>query len=160
MTQQKEFYAILDNLRSLHNVGSIFRTAEALGFKKIFLSGFTPAPITDRQKREIHKTALGAEDYLSWEKISQTWRLLKKLKEENFYLIGLEVNRGGVSLKQLKLPKNCQKIALIVGNEVKGLSRSTLNYCQKIVEIPMKGRKESLNVAVAFGIAGFYLINL
>lgn len=157
---EREFYVVLDNLRSLHNVGSVFRSAEAFGFKKIFLAGITPAPLSERAKRQIHKTALGAEEYLPWEKVNQTWRLLKKLKEEKFYLLGLEVNKGGVSLKEFSLPKNYQKIALVIGNEIKGLSPRILAYCDKIIEIPMKGRKESLNVSVAFGIAGFYLTNL
>ena len=157
---KREFYAVLDNLRSLHNVGSIFRTAEALGFKKIFLGGITTDLNSSKARREIAKTALGAENYLAWEKVKQTWRILKKLKQEGFYLIGLEITPQALPLNKVKLPKNYKKFVLVVGNEIKGLSPQILSYCQKVVKIPLKGRKESLNVGVAFGIAAFWLSNL
>lgn len=154
---RKEFYAVLDNVRSLYNVGSVFRTAEAMGFKKIYLSGITPAPLEGRQKREISKTALGAENYVFWQKISQTWKLLEILKKEGVYLIGLELTKKAMPIQRLKLPKNHRKIALVIGNEVAGLSPKIIRRCQKIVKIPMLGKKESLNVSVAFGIAAFWL---
>jgi tRNA G18 (ribose-2'-O)-methylase SpoU len=155
---QKEFYVVLDGIRSLLNVGSVFRTAEALCFKKVFLCGITPSPIGGRQKREIHKTALGAEEYIEWEKFGRTWRLLNALKKEGFYIIGLELTKRAISLNKFRLPKK-QKIALVIGHEKKGISSKILKKCHKIVEIPMVGRKESLNVAVAFGIAAFWLQN-
>jgi len=155
---QKEFYVVLDGIRSLLNVGSVFRTAEVLGFKKVFLCGITPAPISGRQKREIHKTALGAEEYIEWKKFGRTWRLLKILKKEGFYIIGLELTRRAISLNKFRLPKK-QKIALVIGHEKKGISSKILKKCHKIIEIPMVGRKESLNVSVAFGIAAFWLQN-
>jgi tRNA G18 (ribose-2'-O)-methylase SpoU len=156
--------AILQNIRSLFNVGSIFRTADAMGFEKIYLCGITPAP-TDRfgnKRKEIAKVALGAQDYVPWEKIgylpsaSRTISLIKKLKKEGYQIIALEQSKKSIFLNQYKSPKN-KKIALIVGNEVKGLANSILKHCDKILEIPMYGRKESLNVAVAFGIAAFFL---
>lgn len=155
---QKEFHVVLDGIRSLLNVGSVFRTAEALGFKKVFLCGITPAPISGRQKREVHKTALAAEEYIEWEKFGQTWQLLKMLKKEGFYIIGLELTNRAISLNKFRLPKK-QKIALVIGHERKGISAKILKRCDKIVEIPMVGRKESLNVSVAFGIAAFWLQN-
>ena len=160
-TNNKEFVAILDNIRSLLNVGSIFRTAEALGFQKLYLGGITPAPDSEKHKRLIHKTALGAENYLLWEKASQTFRILKKIKTEGYYLIALELGKGSVKINKFKhLPPSYQKIALVVGNEVKGINKRYLNYCDKILEIPLSGKKESLNVSVAFGIGAFWLKNL
>ncbi|MDP2856224.1 MAG: RNA methyltransferase [bacterium] len=156
-----ELYAILDNIRSLHNVGSIFRTADAFGFKKIYLCGFTPAPIGVRQKREIHKTALGAEEFIAWEKSGKISRLLEKLKKDGFYIIGLELAKKAVDLNKFKLSasQHKKKIVLIVGHERQGVSKKTLQKCDKIIQIPMVGRKESLNVSVAFGIAAFCLKN-
>ncbi|HOK20800.1 MAG TPA: TrmH family RNA methyltransferase [Candidatus Paceibacterota bacterium] len=161
MIQNRKFVAVLDNVRSLLNVGSIFRTAEALGFQKIYLGGITPAPTDERHKRQMHKTALGAEEYLPWEKSRQTLKILKKLKSEGYYLIALELGSKSIKINQLKrLPSSCRKIALIVGNEVKGINKRYLEYCDKILEIPLSGKKESLNVAVAFGIGAFWLKNL
>lgn len=155
------FVAVLDNIRSLLNVGSIFRTAEALGFEKIYLCGITPAPDSEHHKKVIHKTALGAENFISWEKKYKTLNLIKKLKKEGFYIIALETMIKSTPLnKFLILPKKYQKVALIVGNEVKGVNKKYLKYCDKILEIPMIGRKESLNVSVAFGIGAFWLKNL
>lgn len=156
-----ELYAILDNIRSLYNVGSIFRTSEALGFKKIFLTGFTPGPIDGRQKREIHKTALGAEEFIAWEKSGKISRLLEKLKKDGFYIIGLELDKKAVDLDKFKLSasQHKKKIALIAGHERQGVFERTLQKCDKIIQIPMVGRKESLNVSVAFGIVAFYLKN-
>lgn len=158
---KREFVIILDNIRSLLNVGSIFRTAEAIGFKKIYLGGITPAPDSPRHKRIINKTALGAEEFLPWEKSYQTLKILKKLKKEGFYLIALELHPQSISLNSFKkLFKKHKKIALIIGNETKGIHKRYLDLANKIIKIPMEGKKESLNVAVAFGIAAFWLKNL
>jgi len=158
---KKEFIAVLDNIRSLLNVGSIFRTAEAIGFKKIYLGGITPAPDTLHHKKIIHKTALGAEEFLNWEKKRQTLKILQQLKKEGYYLIALELHPQSINIAKLKkLPKKYDKIALIVGNEVKGVNKKYLQLCDKIVEIPLSGKKESLNVSVAFGIGAFWLKNL
>lgn len=153
------FIAVLDNIRSLYNVGSIFRTADAFGVDKICLCGYTPAPTKDRQKKEIHKTALGAEEFIAWEKHSQTWKLLDDLKKQGFYIIGLEIDKKSVNISKFKPLMKERNIALIVGNEVKGLSQKILERCDKIIKIPMLGKKESLNVGVSFGIAAFYLRN-
>jgi tRNA G18 (ribose-2'-O)-methylase SpoU len=147
--------AVLDNIRSLYNVGSIFRTADAFDFQKIYLSGYTPEPIGEKQKREIHKTALGAEEFIEWEKSGQTWKLLENLKKQRFYIVGLETDKKAINISDFKLPKIKKNIVLVVGNEVKGLSKEVLKRCDKIVKIPMLGKKESLNVSVCFGIAAY-----
>jgi 23S rRNA (guanosine2251-2'-O)-methyltransferase len=147
--------AVLDNIRSLYNVGSIFRTADAFGLQKIYLSGYTPAPIGEKQKREIHKTALGAEEFIEWEKSGQTWKLLENLKKQGFYIIGLETDKKAINISKFNSQISKKKMVLVVGNEVKGLSKEVLKRCDKIIKIPMLGKKESLNVSVAFGVAAY-----
>lgn len=155
---------VLDNIRSRENIGSIFRTADAAGAGKIYLCGITPTPSIGNQKQiqnfdKISKTALGAETWMPWEYHSQTWNVLRKLKVENANLkvIGLEQTRDSKNIFRYKTPKN-KKIVLILGNEVKGLSPRILKYCDDIAYIPMHGKKESLNVAVAAGIALYQII--
>ena len=158
---KREIFVILDNIRSRENVGSIFRTADAAGVKKIFLCGITPTPPHDK----ISKTALGAEEYVPWEHHKQTWRLLRQLSKEQFSILALEQTKGsknifqGSTLDTLRSNLGNKKIALVVGNEVKGLSPKILNYCDDIVHIPMYGRKESLNVSVALGVAVYQIIH-
>ncbi|HZX49669.1 MAG TPA: RNA methyltransferase [Candidatus Paceibacterota bacterium] len=144
----KPFFVVLDNIRSAENVGSIFRTADALVVDKIFLCGITPTPAHEK----VGKTALGAEKTVVWEYHKQTWRLLEKLKEQGVFIAALEQTKKSVSLEKFK-PKF--PLALVLGHEVKGVSPSVLRLANAIVEIPMLGQKESLNVAVAFGIAGY-----
>lgn len=139
---------ILHNIRSRYNVGSIFRTADGAGVNKIYLCGITPTPPHDK----ISKVALGAEDYVAWEKCKQTGRLVDKLKKDGYQIVALEQSRK--SIKYLKF-KPRFPIVLILGAEVKGLPGRILKKCNKIIEIPMKGRKKSLNVAVACGISIF-----
>lgn len=133
-------------------MGSIFRTSDAAGVSKIYLCGITPTP----PHPKISKTALGGEKWIPWEYHRQTWRLLEKLKKDNFYIVALEQIPRSVNIFKFKKPKN-YSIVLVVGNEVKGLSPKILKYCDKKIFIPMYGKKESLNVAVAFGIC-VYLI--
>ncbi|HCX45478.1 TPA: RNA methyltransferase [Patescibacteria group bacterium] len=149
--------AILNNIRSLHNVGSIFRTADGVGVDKLYLCGFTPSPLDqfDRARPQLAKVALGAEKMVSWEKCGQTSRLITRLKKEGYSIIALEINKESVPYYKIKKIK--KKTALVVGHEVKGLPKSVLNKCDKIVEIPMKGDKTSLNVSVAFGVVAFAL---
>lgn len=144
------FYVICHNIRSRENVGSIFRTADAFGVNKIFLTGFTPAPPHEK----ISKTALGAEKFVPWGKVYSVSRLIARFKKEGFEIVALEQSQKSIDIKKYRLKKN---IALIIGNEVKGTPKSILKKCDKIVEIPMAGKKESLNVAVAFGIAAYLL---
>ncbi len=146
---------VLDNIRSTFNVGSIFRTADASGVFKIFLCGLTPCPPNSK----ISKVALGAENYISWEKIKITWQLLKRLKKEGYFLIALEQNREAKDIFSLKATnfKKAEKIALILGSETKGISPKILKRTNLKVFIPMFGEKESLNVSVAFGVAIYQL---
>ncbi|MCP6726888.1 MAG: RNA methyltransferase [Patescibacteria group bacterium] len=145
---KKSFYLIVDNVRSLENVGSLFRTADAMSVDKVFLCGITGTP----PNTKISKTALGAEECIEWEYYAQSWRLVEKLQKENISVVCLEQGKGSVSLSKFnpKFP-----IALVVGNEVKGVSQSVLKKADVLLEIPMTGKKESLNVAVAFGISAF-----
>jgi len=144
------FYVICHNIRSAYNVGSIFRTADGAGVTKIFLCGYTPTP----PRPDIAKVALGAEKSVPWEKCSQTWRLIERLKKQGVQIIALEQHPKSVFYDKFK-PRF--PLALILGSEVKGLPKSILRRCSKIVEIPMFGKKESLNVSVAFGIASYQI---
>lgn len=141
-------YAICHNLRSRENVGSIFRTADAFGVDKIFLTGFTPTPPHEK----ITKTALGAENFVAWEKVFSLTRLIKKLRADGFEIVALEQSWKSISIAYYRPTK---KVALIIGNEVSGVPTRILNQCDRIIEIPMRGKKESLNVAVAFGVAAY-----
>lgn len=150
---------ILHNIRSAHNVGSIFRTADAAGVAKIYLMGFTPAPLDrfGRVNKEIAKTALGAENSVSWEKVANFNSLLRHLKPETYKLIALEQFPRAVDYRKIKL---AGPTAIILGNEVRGLSPAILKQCDVIAEIPMRGKKESLNVSVACGIFLFHLFDI
>ncbi|RLG16183.1 TrmH family RNA methyltransferase [Candidatus Pacearchaeota archaeon] len=145
----KEIIVVLDNIRSTYNVGAIFRSADAAGVNKVYLCGITPAPPNPK----ISKVALGAEDYIVWEKTKTTWRLLEKLKKEGYFIIALEQGKRAKNIFKNKFNKKQDKIVLLLGPEVKGLSSKILKRTDKLLEIPMFGKKESLNVAVAFGIA-------
>lgn len=145
---KNEMYVVVDNIRSLENVGSVFRTSDALGITKIFLCGISPTP----DNGKLAKTALGAEKTVSWEHHKQTWRLLEKLKEQGVSIVAAEQTLKSIALEKFK-PQF--PLALVVGHEVKGVSPSSLRLADAIVEIPMRGQKESLNVAVAFGIAAY-----
>ena len=148
----KEFYVICDNIRSLENIGSIFRTADALGVSKIFLCGISGKP----PHHKISKTALGAEKTIAFEYYKQIGRLIDKLKKDKISIIALEQSKDAISCLKFK-PRF--PLALILGNEVKGISKAILKKCDKVIELPMAGKKESLNVSVAFGVAGYHIIN-
>ena len=170
-----EIVTILDNLRSRENVGSIFRTADAVGISKIYLCGITPTPEGQISKSEfliskkilntkyqiqntdkIAKTALGAEKWVPWEYHKQTWRLIEKLKAEGWFIVALEKTPNSQDIFKTSIKSN--KIALILGNEVSGLKSEIIKRADKTVGISMYGQKESLNVSVAFGIAIYHLI--
>lgn len=153
-----ELQLILHNLRSGHNVGSIFRTADGVGVSKLWLTGYTPSPVDQfkRMNGEITKTALGAEQTVEWEKRENVLGLIKDLKNSGYQIWALEQSNKSVDYRKVKLTG---KAALIVGNEVGGVEQEILNLCDKIIEIPMRGQKESLNVAVATGVTVFRLIN-
>lgn len=152
---------ILHNIRSMHNVGSIFRTADGVGITKIYLCGITAAPIDEfgKSRIQIAKVSLGAENYVAWEQCKQAWRVIDQLKKEQYKIFALEQAPDAVPHSTIKLsPKQLEKTVLVVGNERNGLPDSILKRADTILEIPMHGAKESLNVSVAFGIAAFSLI--
>lgn len=149
------FCVICHNIRSRENIGSIFRTADAFGVDKIFLTGYTPSPLypaTGGTHPKISKTALGAENFVAWEKVFSPARLIKKLRKDGFEIVALEQAQKSIDIKKYRPKKN---IALIIGNEANGIPPAILKKCDKIIEIPMVGKKESLNVAVAFGVAAY-----
>lgn len=162
---KKDFYVICDNIRSLENIGSIFRTSDALGVSKIFLCGISGKPprwgFSASQGSfatlhpKISKTALGAEKRIPFEYFRQTGRLIDKLKRDKIKIVALEQDKKAIEYTKFK-PEF--PLALIVGNEVNGISKKILKNSNKIIFLPMLGQKESLNVSVAFGVAGYYII--
>lgn len=161
MSKNKTCVLILENLRSVENTGSIFRTAEGLGVSKIILVGTTPAP-TDRfgrKRADFAKVALGAEDLVPWEYVGQEnfQFLISNLQKDGFRIIALEQDPRAIKLNKFDEVNKLNKFVLIVGNEVEGVSRGILDICDEILEIPMSGQKESLNVSVATGVTLFVL---
>lgn len=143
-----EFYIIAHNIRSLHNVGSVFRTADAFGVSKIYLTGYTGTPPDSK----IAKVALGAENFVPWEKHHSAVRLIKKLKASGVRIAVLE-NNVKYETQSLSKFKPVFPMALLLGEETKGNTKTLLELADDILEIPMQGKKESLNVSVAGGIA-------
>lgn len=158
--KEKKFYLILHRIRSAYNVGSMFRSADGIGIDKIFITGFTQAPsekdyvFQSKAEKMLSKTALGADKYVPWEKEKNLSKLIEKLKKENFQIIALEQNENSIDYRAFK-PSH--KVALIVGNEPRGIDGRILKKCDIIMELPMRGKKQSLNVAVALGVAGYKL---
>ncbi len=151
--------AIFVDIRSSHNVGSMFRTADALGLEKMYLVGITPPPKDrfGRINKEIAKTALGAEISVSWEVVGTAAAAFKKVKKLGFQIVAIEQSEAAKDYKKFTAKK---PIAFVVGNEVEGLNKKALGACDDVLEIPMRGEKESLNVSVAFGIALARILNL
>jgi 23S rRNA (guanosine2251-2'-O)-methyltransferase len=152
-------HLLLADMRSTHNVGSIFRTADAAGVSAIVLSGTTPAPLDrfNNPRSDIAKVALGAEKTVSWTYSRTTLPVIKKHKKEGFQIIALEQSDTSVDYKKVKVTK---PTLIILGNEPKGISKSLLKHADIVAEIPMAGDKESLNVSVAAGIFLFRLLNI
>ncbi len=149
-----ELIVILNNIRSNENVGSIFRTADAAGVGKIILSGYTPTPLDKfgRVNKALSKAALGAEKFVPWEKVKSFKGIIERLKKERFKIVAVEQDKNSINYKLLSTDYN---LAFVFGNEVTGLSKKDLLLCDLIAEIPMRGKKESLNVSVAAGIVLF-----
>ena len=149
---------VLVDVRSIENVGSIFRTADGAGVGKIYLGGITPTPLNrlGKPREDLAKVALGAETSVAWEQIPNVLTLLKKLKKEGWQICAIEQEKNSKSFK--KIPKT-GKVLIVMGTEVTGLPKNILKVCDGIYEIPMKGSKESLNVSVAFGIAVYEVVN-
>ena len=167
----EKFILILPNIRSGHNVGAIFRTADGAGVDKLYLTGYTPCP----PHTQIDKVSLGAEKWLPWEYRKQAGRLLKELREMGYNIVALEQtktskniftwsrfssaeNRGSAISASAEIG-TAFPIAMVLGNEKTGVSKSLLKYCDQFVEIPMSGKKNSLNVSVAAGIAMYHISN-
>lgn len=146
-TQKLPVVVILDNIRSLNNVGSAFRTSDALAVQKLYLVGITGTP----PHRDIHKTALGAQDIVEWEHVAKIEALIDQLKADGYTIASVEQAEGSVFLQDLALKKE-EKIALIFGNEVDGVSDEAIAKSDICVEIPQFGTKHSFNISVSMGI--------
>jgi tRNA G18 (ribose-2'-O)-methylase SpoU len=138
---------VLDDVRSLHNVGSLFRTSDAFRVEAIYLCGITAYP----PHAEIHKTALGAEDTVCWTYFKHAQDAVAKLRQESYVLCAVEQAEGSVMLNKLSLDKG-KKYALVFGNEVKGVCQAVVDVCDMCIEIPQYGTKHSLNISVAAGV--------
>lgn len=146
-SEKSPLIIIADNVRSMHNVGSIFRTSDAFLVEKIYLCGITPTP----PHREIQKTALGATESVDWQYAENTLDVVNQLKKEGWTILALEQTTNSVMLDDLKVEKG-EKIAIVLGNEVEGVNQEVINLCNKAVEIPQFGTKHSFNVSVSCGI--------
>ncbi len=151
MMKNKDVYVICDNIRSLYNVGSIFRTADAFEVTKIYLCGITGTPL----QTGLTKVSLGAENFVAWEYKKSAARLINTLKKQGVEIVSLELAKN-IS-RDIKKFKPVFPLALIVGNEVEGVSKNLLQKSDDILHIPMNGQKESLNVSVAYGIAAYLI---
>lgn len=144
---------ILENIRSAHNVGSIFRTADAAGVQQVYVVGYTPAPV-DRFGRpvpEISKTALGATETVSWQSVADGVTLVQSLQAAGVWVVAVEQVSGSIDIYQYQAPTK-NPVAYVFGNEVTGVTPEMLAQVDQVVEVPMRGQKESLNVAVTAGI--------
>jgi len=159
MKQKRENILILNNIRSVENVGAMFRTADAVGIDKIYLVGYTSAPVDrfGRKRKDLAKSALRAEEYVPWESVKTILPLIKKLKKDGFQIIAIEQDEKSVDYKKVKAKA---KNAFIVGAEVTGIPKNVLKNCDITAEIPMRGKKESLNVSVSLGIVLFRILDI
>ncbi|MDO8928418.1 MAG: RNA methyltransferase [Bacteroidota bacterium] len=144
---------VLDNIRSCNNIGSVFRTSDALLIENIMLCGITATP----PNKDIHKTALDAEKSVPWEYFEETEAAVKKLKESGYRVFAVEQVVNSISLPDFK-PEKDQKLALVFGNEVKGVQQSVIDLCHGAIEIPQYGTKHSFNISVSAGIVLWDLV--
>ena len=159
----RDIVLIAHNLRSCHNVGSLLRTAEGLGVQKVILSGYTPHPTHANDRRlphealkianQIHKTALGAEDFVKWEYHHELLPVIKKLQKDGYAVVAIEQTEHSKMLQDYHPP---QKLALVMGREVEGVEPEIIDACDLAVEIPMFGKKESFNVVQAAAMALYH----
>lgn len=145
--EKMEKIIVLDSIRSMQNVWAIFRNADGAGFNKVIMTGHTPQP----PRKDISKTAIGAENFIDWEYHKDIGKYLKDLKKQGFQIFSVELDEKSVEYTQL-FEENHQKVALVMGNEITWVSQEVLDISDKIVIIPMRWKKESLNVSVAAGI--------
>ena len=154
------------NIRSAHNIGSLFRTCEGLGVGELFICGYSPYPqqqndvrlphIAQKASKEIHKTALGAETYLPWHYSSSVTDTINNLKKSGYTVVCLEQDKNSQPLESFQ-PKD--SVALLLGNEVEGIESAILNKADTVVEVPMHGKKESFNVVIAGALAIYHILN-
>lgn len=159
-----QIVVIAHNIRSSHNVGSIFRTCDGFGVEHLYLSGYTPYPVVDRDTRlphiakkvttDIAKTALGAEQTVPFSHLSSPYTVIDGFKAHGYEILGLEQNEKAILLPEYTVPS---KVVLILGEEVEGIGSDLIKHCSSLIEIPMSGKKESYNVSVATGIALYAL---
>jgi len=138
---------VLDNIRSLNNIGSVFRTSDAFLIEKIYLCGICATP----PNKDIHKTALGATESVAWEYVADTLSLVEKLKTENIKVLAIEQVENSTKLNTF-FPEKNQKYAIVMGNEVKGVQEAVVNAADLCIEIPQLGTKHSLNISVTTGV--------
>ncbi len=150
----------LHNIRSVHNVGSIFRTADAAGIHHIYLSGYTPLPIDrfGRKRQDVRKISLGAEDSVSWSQLEHIPQDILDLKHKGAFLVMVEQDPQSENYTDIAVPEDTSELIIAMGEEVKGIEPELLQLADVIAEIPMRGAKESLNVSVAFGIVAYQTI--
>jgi len=146
-SQKTPIIIVLDDIRSLHNIGSVFRTADAFLIEKIYLCGITATP----PNKEIHKTALGATETVTWEHHTSVLEVIEKLKKENVTTLAIEQVESAIFLQDFEVEDN-KKYALVFGNEVHGVSQEAVALCDGCIEIPQLGTKHSLNISVSAGI--------
>lgn len=163
--RMRECVIIAHDIRSCHNVGSLFRTAEGLGVQKIYLTGYTPYPVTvddvrlphirNKITKDIHKTALGAEDMVAWEQQADVIATMDQLRDAGYRIIALEQAKGSIPLPNFAPP---DKTALLLGREVEGIDPQLLHKVDATVEIPMFGKKESFNVVQSAAMALYQIV--
>ena len=152
-TNKLNVVVVLDNIRSLHNVGSVFRTTDAFALEAVYLCGITGKP----PHKEITKTALGSDISVDWKHFPDTMEAIAELKQQGYTIAGLEQTEGSTLLNEWEIQPN-EKIALIAGSEVDGVSQEVVNACDVLVEIPQHGTKHSLNVSVATAVALWHIV--
>ncbi len=155
---KREIYILLHDIRSVYNAGAIFRTADAIGVSGIFLSGFTPTPLDrfNNPRSDFSKCALGSEKTVAWEYAKSPMKFISRLKKEGVEIIAVEQSDRSIDYKKARVRT---RTLVIFGNEVSGVSKTILNKADQILEIPMRGMKESLNVSVSAGIVLFRLFD-
>jgi len=153
-TNKLPIVVVLDDIRSLHNIGSVFRTADAFAIEKIILCGITAQP----PHREIQKTALGATESVEWEYTESCIEAIEQLRANNYQICGVEQVAGSIMLDTFQLENSSQQVALVFGNEVRGVSQLVLDACDDFIEIPQNGTKHSLNVSVSVGVVLWELV--
>jgi len=147
LSQKSPLIVVLDNIRSLNNIGSVFRSADAFLIEKVYLCGITAKP----PHKDIQKTALGATETVAWEHVEDTLSLVEKLKEEGVKVLSIEQAENAVFLNDF-VPEKSAKYAVVFGNEVKGVQQSVVNASNAVIEIPQYGTKHSLNISVSTGV--------